>query len=161
MLQRMCEDVEYIELLSLAANVGTGSKLVDQKHPAAVAAEERKWDLKELQGLEGEEASLMRLMLVAAYAMSNYSSTVGRTSKPFNPMLGETYELVDGSCMNNLQLPNSTVTSVSKFATILQSLPVTVSRQTIHFGLKLMLSRNSGGNRWRFILLESVMCESQ
>ncbi|RKO89861.1 Oxysterol-binding protein, partial [Blyttiomyces helicus] len=60
MLQRMCEDIEYIEVLSLA----------------------------------GSEASLLRIMLVAAYAMSNYSSTVGRVNKPFNPVLGETYELV-------------------------------------------------------------------
>jgi len=38
--------------------------------------------------------SLERLMRVAAFAISPYSSTVGRTTKPFNPLLGETYELV-------------------------------------------------------------------
>lgn len=27
--------------------------------------------------------------------MSNYSSTIGRIAKPFNPMLGETFEYVD------------------------------------------------------------------
>jgi len=27
--------------------------------------------------------------------MSNYSSTVGRIAKPFNPLLGETFEYVD------------------------------------------------------------------
>ncbi|KAG8733086.1 hypothetical protein FRC11_008791 [Ceratobasidium sp. 423] len=33
-----------------------------------------------------------RLAYVAAFAMSNYSSTIGRIAKPFNPMLGETFE---------------------------------------------------------------------
>lgn len=35
-----------------------------------------------------------RIMYVAAFAMSNYSSTIGRIAKPFNPMLGETFEYV-------------------------------------------------------------------
>ncbi|GJJ09010.1 hypothetical protein Clacol_003231 [Clathrus columnatus] len=35
-----------------------------------------------------------RLAFVAAFAMSNYSSTIGRIAKPFNPMLGETFEYV-------------------------------------------------------------------
>lgn len=38
--------------------------------------------------------SIERLLLVAAFAVSAYSSTVDRTAKPFNPLLGETYELV-------------------------------------------------------------------
>jgi hypothetical protein len=40
------------------------------------------------------ENSLERLQFVAAFAMSNYSSTIGRCSKPFNPLLGETFEFV-------------------------------------------------------------------
>lgn len=35
-----------------------------------------------------------RIMYVAAFAMSNYSSTIGRIAKPFNPMLGETFEYI-------------------------------------------------------------------
>ncbi|KAF8519178.1 Oxysterol-binding protein-domain-containing protein [Gautieria morchelliformis] len=35
-----------------------------------------------------------RIAYVAAFAMSNYSSTIGRIAKPFNPMLGETFEYV-------------------------------------------------------------------
>ncbi|KAG0230016.1 hypothetical protein BGW42_001179 [Actinomortierella wolfii] len=35
-----------------------------------------------------------RILFVAAFAMSNYSSTIGRVAKPFNPLLGETYEYV-------------------------------------------------------------------
>ncbi|KAA8538539.1 hypothetical protein F0562_028090 [Nyssa sinensis] len=36
--------------------------------------------------------SLMRILNVAAFAVSGYSSTEGRNCKPFNPLLGETYE---------------------------------------------------------------------
>ncbi|KAG1737206.1 Oxysterol-binding protein-domain-containing protein [Suillus lakei] len=35
-----------------------------------------------------------RLASVAAFAMSNYSSTIGRIAEPFNPMLSETFEYV-------------------------------------------------------------------
>jgi hypothetical protein len=36
--------------------------------------------------------SLMRILYVAAFAVSAYASTEGRICKPFNPLLGETYE---------------------------------------------------------------------
>ncbi|MCL7047938.1 hypothetical protein MKW94_024297 [Papaver nudicaule] len=36
--------------------------------------------------------SLMRALNVAAFAVSGYASTEGRNCKPFNPLLGETYE---------------------------------------------------------------------
>ncbi|GAA0153532.1 transfer/carrier protein [Lithospermum erythrorhizon] len=36
--------------------------------------------------------SLLRILNVAAFAVSGYASTEGRTCKPFNPLLGETYE---------------------------------------------------------------------
>lgn len=38
--------------------------------------------------------SLERMVYVAAFAASEYASTVGRVAKPFNPLLGETYEYV-------------------------------------------------------------------
>ncbi|XP_063042380.1 oxysterol-binding protein 2-like [Engraulis encrasicolus] len=38
-------------------------------------------------------SSLEQLCLVAAFSVSSYSTTVHRTGKPFNPLLGETYEL--------------------------------------------------------------------
>lgn len=34
----------------------------------------------------------MRILHVAAFAVSGYASTEGRQCKPFNPLLGETYE---------------------------------------------------------------------
>ncbi|XP_050228197.1 oxysterol-binding protein-related protein 2A isoform X2 [Mercurialis annua] len=41
-------------------------------------------------GKEGN--SLMRILNVAAFAASGYASSEGRHCKPFNPLLGETYE---------------------------------------------------------------------
>ncbi|KAK1378261.1 oxysterol-binding protein-related protein 2A [Heracleum sosnowskyi] len=41
-------------------------------------------------GKEGN--SLLRILNVAAFAVSGYASSDGRHCKPFNPMLGETYE---------------------------------------------------------------------
>jgi hypothetical protein len=32
---------------------------------------------------------------VVAFAMSICSTTIGRTKKPFNPILGETFEYID------------------------------------------------------------------
>lgn len=34
----------------------------------------------------------MRILYVAAFAVSGYASSDGRLCKPFNPLLGETYE---------------------------------------------------------------------
>ncbi|KAJ4715143.1 Oxysterol-binding protein-related protein like [Melia azedarach] len=36
--------------------------------------------------------SLMRILNIAAFAISGYACTEGRNCKPFNPLLGETYE---------------------------------------------------------------------
>lgn len=33
-----------------------------------------------------------RMVYVATFAASEYASTIGRVAKPFNPLLGETYE---------------------------------------------------------------------
>ncbi|KAG6899116.1 hypothetical protein C0995_007016, partial [Termitomyces sp. Mi166 len=41
-----------------------------------------------------EQDPLRRIAFVAAFAMSNYSSTIGCIAKPFNPMLSETFEYV-------------------------------------------------------------------
>lgn len=41
-----------------------------------------------------EEDSLRRMVYIATYNMATYFLIKGRTLKPFNPFLGETYELV-------------------------------------------------------------------
>ncbi|KAI5293555.1 hypothetical protein KEM52_005428 [Ascosphaera acerosa] len=61
LLQRVAEDLEYTDLLDIAAD---------------------------------RADSLERMMYVAAFASSEYASTIGRVAKPFNPLLGETYEYV-------------------------------------------------------------------
>ncbi|TPX42136.1 hypothetical protein SeLEV6574_g05746 [Synchytrium endobioticum] len=102
MLQRMAEDVEYVEILNFAARVGNHGRRIESLEgmhlgvhdPASIHAKVVGCQLKEVENMCAEEASLFRTMLVAAYAMSNYSSTMKRANKPFNPMLGETFELV-------------------------------------------------------------------
>jgi oxysterol-binding protein 1 len=61
LLQRVAEDMEYADLLDIAA---------DRSDPTE------------------------RLVYVAGFAASEYASTIGRVAKPFNPLLGETYEYV-------------------------------------------------------------------
>lgn len=61
LLQRVAEDMEYSDLLDIAAE---------------------------------RNESTERLLYVAAFAASEYASTIGRVAKPFNPLLGETYEYV-------------------------------------------------------------------
>ncbi|CCK72488.1 uncharacterized protein KNAG_0K01230 [Huiozyma naganishii CBS 8797] len=39
--------------------------------------------------------STLRLMYVAAFTVSPFASTINRVAKPFNPLLGETYEYVN------------------------------------------------------------------
>ncbi len=39
------------------------------------------------------DSSLEQICHVAAFSISSYASTADRTGKPFNPLLGETYEL--------------------------------------------------------------------
>ncbi|KAI3641018.1 hypothetical protein MIR68_001896 [Amoeboaphelidium protococcarum] len=70
MLQRLCEDMEYSNLLDIAAS---------RVNP-------------DPNGLD--TGRFERVLFVAAFAMSNYSSTQGRAGKPFNPLLGETFEYV-------------------------------------------------------------------
>lgn len=42
------------------------------------------------------DSSLEALQYVAAFAVTTYSSTAQRVSKPFNPLLGETFDLILG-----------------------------------------------------------------
>jgi len=47
-----------------------------------------------LEKASSEDDSLVRMAYVCAFMMSRYCSAVDRVQKPFNPLLGETYELV-------------------------------------------------------------------
>jgi hypothetical protein len=59
LLQRCAEDMEYTDLLDIAADRADSTE---------------------------------RMVYVAAFAASEYASTIGRVAKPFNPLLGETFE---------------------------------------------------------------------
>ncbi|KAF7489466.1 Oxysterol-binding protein-related protein 6 [Sarcoptes scabiei] len=62
LLQRLCEELEYCELLEMAASM---------------------------------DDPLQRMLMVAAFAISSYSCAYYRCGhKPFNPLLGETFECV-------------------------------------------------------------------
>ncbi|OIV92770.1 hypothetical protein TanjilG_00904 [Lupinus angustifolius] len=61
-LQKCCEDLEYSHLLDQAYEYGKSGN------------------------------NLVRALNVAAFAISGYASSEGRHCKPFNPLLGETYE---------------------------------------------------------------------
>ena len=49
-------------------------------------------DLLDTAADRGDSAE--RMVYIAAFAASEYASTIGRVAKPFNPLLGETYEYV-------------------------------------------------------------------
>ena len=74
MLQRMAEDMEFSECCELNRYYGVSG--ADELFPVDAAA--------------AEPDQYKRIAFVAAFAMSNYSSTIGRIAKPFNPMLVRT-----------------------------------------------------------------------
>lgn len=47
-----------------------------------------------LEKASNEDNSLMRMAYIAAFKVSRFSGQYEKTTKPFNPLLGETYELV-------------------------------------------------------------------
>ncbi len=63
-LQRITENVYYSELLNKASDPNVATN------------------------------PCKRMEYIAAFAVSNISSNIDRLSKPFNPLLGETYELI-------------------------------------------------------------------
>ncbi|CAI0588026.1 unnamed protein product [Linum tenue] len=77
-LQKCFEDLEYSNLIDRASEWG-------RKAPSV-----RKYASHGSFPCQGN--SLMRILNVAAFAVSGYASTEGRICKPFNPLLGETYE---------------------------------------------------------------------
>lgn len=58
---------------------------------ADIPAEDMEYDAC-LTVAASESDSLRRIAFVAAFAMSNYSSTIGRIAKPFNPLLSQSFE---------------------------------------------------------------------
>lgn len=74
-LTRIPVPVNFSEPISMLQRLAEDLEYADLLYMASTAAD-----------------PLMRLQYVAAFAVSPYSSTDGRVSKPFNPLLGETFE---------------------------------------------------------------------
>lgn len=100
-LQKGFEDLEYSYLLDRAYEWGKRvrpqihSLQCSYKSPPYISSLKcieiaQCLRLSFLEVLQGN--SLMRILNVAAFAISGYASTEGRICKPFNPLLGETYE---------------------------------------------------------------------
>ena len=86
-LQKCFEDLEYSYLLDRAFEWGKRVKALYHLKTLMGSFLNIAHYVKTLQG-----NSLMRILNVAAFAVSGYASTEGRICKPFNPLLGETYE---------------------------------------------------------------------
>ncbi|OAY67075.1 Oxysterol-binding protein-related protein 1C, partial [Ananas comosus] len=80
-LQKCFEDLEYSYLLDHAYEWGRKGNF----RQSGVGA-------FSIMGTLDLGNNLMRILCVAAFAVSGYASTDGRSCKPFNPLLGETYE---------------------------------------------------------------------
>lgn len=79
-LQRLAEDYQYAALLErVSERVLTRSCVSDI--------------LCDIQAAMATDP-MERLLWVTVYTMTPFASAVGRTYKPFNPLLGETYELI-------------------------------------------------------------------
>lgn len=93
LLQRSAEDIEYANLLTLSVPFSFPSEPVsvrpaDRRFPRPPAPSSPPSAAHSLDPAE-------RLAHVAAFAVSSYAGSRYRSSrKPFNPMLGETFELV-------------------------------------------------------------------
>lgn len=55
------------------------------------------WGRELLEQAVQKENSLERLLYATAFACASYHGSIHRDAKPFNPLLGETYEFQDGS----------------------------------------------------------------
>ncbi|KAK9450282.1 Oxysterol-binding protein-domain-containing protein [Limtongia smithiae] len=74
-MTKMTLPVSFNECTSLLQRVAEDMEYTDLLDEAALKAD-----------------SSLRMVYVAAFAASEYSSTINRIAKPFNPLLGETYE---------------------------------------------------------------------
>ena len=90
---------------------------------------------------------------VVAFSFSYNSSVINRNLKPFNPLLGETYELKN----LNLQYISEQVCHHPPISagSLFLNLQEFASTQIINFGKIAMLLPNSGANHWKSILQES------
>ena len=94
-LQRWAEDLEYAYLLDQAATA-TNDAVRARPSPAKTSRRAARLPGSDRRapgaGVHRRNAAQERMALVSVFQISNYSSTMIRVYKPFNPILGETYE---------------------------------------------------------------------
>lgn len=105
-----------------------------------------------------------RMVYVAAFAVSSYGSSYYRAgSKPFNPLLGETYECIRDDkgfkfiaeqvvAIKKLFYYIFIITYILHFRLIIthQLVYAMLNQKILYFGKMLELRQNFGGNRWSF-----------
>lgn len=108
-----------------------------------------------------------RMVYVAAFAVSSYGSSYYRAgSKPFNPLLGETYECIrddkgfkfiaeqvmkkKNSFINFCTYDMNTFTFCFRLVIIHQLVYVMLNQKILYFGKMLELRQNFGVNQWSF-----------
>lgn len=132
LLQKLCEELEYSDLLDKAANC---------------------------------EDQVERLLLISAFAVSGYASSIYRPGrKPFNPLLGETYECVRPDkgfrfVAEKVQekfifYTSNHHRSVFRSVIILPSWRAMLRACITGFGKKILSNPNSGANLWSLYQLE-------
>lgn len=72
-------------------DAATDGSVFDDATTLIIAAEDMEYDAC-LTVAAADKDSLRRIAFVGAFAMSNYSSTIGRIAKPFNPLLSQSFE---------------------------------------------------------------------
>ena len=87
------------------------------------------------------KSSCEQICYVAAFASSSYASTVYRTGKPFNPLLGETYEC-DRRCEMGWRSLTEQVSDLSTSQELSQSDDV-ISQMTLDTSIIRTLPNNS------------------
>lgn len=86
-LTKISFPVSFNECTSMLQRMG---KLRLRGHADSIA-EDMEYDAC-LTVAASDKDSLRRIAFVGAFAMSNYSSTIGRIAKPFNPLLSQSFE---------------------------------------------------------------------
>ncbi|KAK9088994.1 hypothetical protein Scep_028076 [Stephania cephalantha] len=84
---KFCQKLIELNLYRFAASQVIGFYMRFEDDSLESARTVKQWNVNIISG-----NSLMRILNVAAFSVSRYASTEGRHCKPFNALLGETYE---------------------------------------------------------------------
>jgi hypothetical protein len=83
-----------ITLLSILSTRSLPICVFEPLGDVQVASEESRYAAKFLDKMTSTDDPMERMTLLCAFIVSGYSGMVGRRRKPFNPLLGETYDYI-------------------------------------------------------------------